>query len=448
VNLINNLVDYAVSLEPEKIPPDVLEVAKQCALDWLGSALAGSRSPPVDIIVDTVSSEKCNGTLIGRETHASLLDAAFINGTAGHAVELDNVLDALGGHPTATILPALFAMSEIEKTSGRLFLAAIVVGIEIQCRVAALIGKTLRQSGFHSTSFIGTLGAAVAAGYLAGLTKKELRSSLVIAFSQASGGHFAFGTMLKPVQTGNAAMNGVRATLLAKRGLVVSTNPLAPPNGFSGLFGSIDLEKYRTANEMNIYFTSETIFKDYPCCFALHGVVDAALQIKALAGYNIDLVGAIEVEVHPGVSELCNFGVPESTEQTRFSVPYAVAMSLSPWDPTSVNSWSINGIAYPPLEKLIKSVRLIVRPPTENSICKVKVIQFNGELLVANSKLRKPSADLKGQWEHLLKKFRRYATPILDKTRIKELVEDFEVFDELLDVAIVLRKATAATHKT
>ena len=60
----------------------------------------------------------------------SSLDAAFLNGTAAHALDFDDVSWTTIGHPTVGIAPTALSLAVAQGLSGREFLAAYVVGAE------------------------------------------------------------------------------------------------------------------------------------------------------------------------------------------------------------------------------------------------------------------------------------------------------------------------------
>jgi 2-methylcitrate dehydratase PrpD len=56
------------------------------------------------------------------------LEAAFLNGIAANVLDFDDCTDNLGGHPSAPVLPALFALGEKLGACGRDVITAYVVG--------------------------------------------------------------------------------------------------------------------------------------------------------------------------------------------------------------------------------------------------------------------------------------------------------------------------------
>ena len=158
------LVRAVRGIRCEEIPADALEVARHCLLDFLGCALAGSREPLTGILVESVAETEGGGraTLIGRPERATRLGAALVNGAAGHALDFDDTHTVMSGHPSAPVVPALLALVESEGARGPDLLAALVAGIELECRLAALLGPGHYAAGFHATATVGAFGAAAA----------------------------------------------------------------------------------------------------------------------------------------------------------------------------------------------------------------------------------------------------------------------------------------------
>lgn len=142
------LIDSVRKLRYDVLPEEAREAGRQCLLDFLGCALAGAAEPSVEILVATVvrSEGSREAALIGRRERASRLTAALVNGTAGHALDFDDTHTAMNGHPSVPVLPALLALADTEDADGRRFLTALVAGIELECRLGALLGGGTTRS--------------------------------------------------------------------------------------------------------------------------------------------------------------------------------------------------------------------------------------------------------------------------------------------------------------
>src|SRR3546814_9242086 len=114
------LAANAAGLRFEQLPEDAVSVAKHCLLDWLGVTMAGAADPLVGILVEQVREEggTPQATLIGHGGKVSASQAALVNGSAGHALDYDDVLKPLNGHPTAPVMPAVPAPAHPPRPAG------------------------------------------------------------------------------------------------------------------------------------------------------------------------------------------------------------------------------------------------------------------------------------------------------------------------------------------
>jgi 2-methylcitrate dehydratase PrpD len=78
-------------------------------------------------------------SLMGMAETTSILDAALVNGTAAHALDFDDCNNTMGGHPSAPIIPALWALGERENASGQAVLEAYLTGFEVETRIGRAV---------------------------------------------------------------------------------------------------------------------------------------------------------------------------------------------------------------------------------------------------------------------------------------------------------------------
>src|SRR5581483_7620831 len=78
----NELARFVRSFPTEKIPPEVMHLAKRCLMNYCGVALYGSRDPSVDVLLDIFDDQGASpqATVIGKMVRTSLLNAALVNG--------------------------------------------------------------------------------------------------------------------------------------------------------------------------------------------------------------------------------------------------------------------------------------------------------------------------------------------------------------------------------
>jgi 2-methylcitrate dehydratase PrpD len=266
-DITRQLATYASGLTLSDISEKARTVGKHALLDWLGVTLAGSQEPLVGILRDQAQAEGLGSqsTLLGLGAKGSASQAALINGTAGHALDYDDVHPSVGGHPSVPVAPVAFALAERDGKSGADLLAAFIAGVETEARVGTLIGDA-RDNGWHQTSTVGVFGGAAAAASLLGLDAETTTHAFGIAGTQAAGVMASFGTMCKPLHAGMAAESGLRAAEWAARGFTGATDMIEHPRGFAATHG-IAFNADAALDTMGETFFTETIlFKHHAAC--------------------------------------------------------------------------------------------------------------------------------------------------------------------------------------
>ena len=112
--------------------------------------------------------------------------AAFINGSAGTFLEMDEGNRFARGHPAIHVIPAAMAIGQKRDASADTFLAAVMAGYEVGSRLGA--ASSLRGA-MHPHGTWGTIGAAAAAGRIAESAPRVMREVLNIASSQIGRAH-------------------------------------------------------------------------------------------------------------------------------------------------------------------------------------------------------------------------------------------------------------------
>jgi 2-methylcitrate dehydratase PrpD len=323
----SKLVDFVVGLSAENCPPDVLDAAKRCFVDYFAVTLAGSQEPIAKSLRSYLLNEKGQSTVMGCSYRTSLEAAAFANGTLGHALDYDDVKSNIG-HASVTIAPALLALGETLGSSGLDVLTAFVAGFEISCRIANSVESLHSQQGWHTTSTCGVFGATAACGKLLGLDRETLLGALGIAASFASGLRRNMGTPTKPVHAGQAAQNGLKAARLASSEIHGDREIFSGKGSFGDVFSSPhDKEKLLSGLGQKFEILNNG-FKLYPCCASAHAAIDAVLQLKEEHRLTPEAVESIRVGTVPlGLDNLA-YNQPRDTSECRFSMPFCVALAL------------------------------------------------------------------------------------------------------------------------
>jgi 2-methylcitrate dehydratase PrpD len=323
------------ALRYEDLPPEALHWAKVGILDYVGVTLAGSREPAARLAADAIGALAPGSSVVfGMGERIGALDAALVNGAASHALDLDDCNNTFGGHPTAPILPALFALADEAGASGQALILAYVTGFEVETKIALGVHFHHYEKGWHPTATLGVFGAAAACAKLMGLDEPRTATALAIAASMASGIKANFGTMVKPLHVGHCSRNGLYAARLARAGY--TANPASVfehKQGFLNVFngpGTYDAERIikRWADPLDIVHPGIAI-KQYPCCGSTHSALDAMLSLVREHDLKPGDVTRIDSWTHPRRLEHTNRPDPKSSLDAKFSVQYCLSRALT-----------------------------------------------------------------------------------------------------------------------
>ena len=320
------------------LPQAARHWAKVAIMDTVGCTLAGASEPCAQIAgrVAAIGGASNGGggrcVVFGTAHRVGPMDAASINGTAAHALDYDDCSDTLGGHPSAPILPALFALAETQPTNGRDFITAYIAGWETETRIARGVNFHHYEKGWHPTATLGVFGAAAACAKLLGLTVEQTARALALAATFSSGLKANFGTMTKPLHVGQSARNGLYAALLAAEGFTSSTDAIEHRQGFLRVFngdGNFNAEPIvaEWGAPWDIVDPGLAI-KQYPCCGSTHPAIDAMLMLVRENGLTPGNVGKIESQTHPRRFAHTNRPDPRGALDAKFSVQYCLARAL------------------------------------------------------------------------------------------------------------------------
>ncbi|MGZ8269265.1 MAG: MmgE/PrpD family protein [Burkholderiales bacterium] len=439
------LAKRITTLRYEDLPPEAIHWAKVGILDTVGVTLAGSPDPSATIVAGVLSSEG-PALVLGSAKRTSTLDAALVNGTASHALDFDDCNNTLGGHPSAPILPALFALADEIGASGRDFIAAYVAGFETETKISLGVNFYQYTRGWHPTTTIGVFGATAACAKLLRLGAERTATALAIAASLAAGIKSNFGTYVKPLHVGHCARSGLFAALLARDDYTASPVAFEHKQGYFEVFngaGNYDVDKILPAwgNPFDIV-TPGIAIKQYPCCGSTHPAIDALLELVRRHDLKADAVERVQSWTHKRRLEHTNRPDPQSTTDAKFSVQYCLARALVD---RKVAVEHFEGEAYkdPQVRALIARVQVAPYTteqfPAENHFgAEVKVTLRGGSVLGA--KVDQPAGRTSGNPlppERLKEKFEDCALRVLQLDRVQAVYGSIMDFEKLADARAV-----------
>jgi 2-methylcitrate dehydratase PrpD len=329
-DVTRRLARYVIAAQPQDLPEAVRKSAARTLLNWMGCAVGGSRHETVDIAVAALApfSGPGHATLLGRKERTDALNAALINGIASHIFDYDDTHLRTVIHPAGPVASAILALSEHHPVSGRDFVNALVLGVEVECRIGNAVYPSHYDAGWHITGTAGVFGAAAAAGKLLGLSEQHMLWALGLAATQPVGLKEMFGTMTKSFHPGRAAQNGLTAALLAARGFTSSEQPLEAKAGWVNAVSTAHNYAEITGKLGETYEISLNTYKPFACGVVIHPAIDGCIQLRNQYKLTADQIERIDLRVHPLVLELTGKKTPQTGLEGKFSVYFAAALAI------------------------------------------------------------------------------------------------------------------------
>ncbi|HEX5958312.1 MAG TPA: MmgE/PrpD family protein, partial [Hyphomicrobiaceae bacterium] len=323
----HRLAGFAVDLDFSSIPDAVIQQARRALVNVLATSFAGCREPAVEKALHVLAPCSAAGTvaLVGRPETADVLSAAFINAMAANIHDFDDTHPATIIHPSAPVVPALAALAQTRKVSGRTFLAAFVAGAEAECRIGNAISPGHYARGWHITSTCGVIGSALGAARLLGLDSQRAVWAMANAAVQSSGLVQALGTMSKSISVGGAARNGLVAALLAETGFSGPDDVLTGECGLLTLYGDGAPDLGAVAGGLGSDWTFATnTYKPYPVGVVLNAVIDAALELRRRGLDDPARIRSVTVHANPLLRQRTDRPEVESGRLSQVSLQHAL----------------------------------------------------------------------------------------------------------------------------
>jgi len=327
---VTRILAKFVASHPSRGWDDAVEhEAHRTFLNWAGCAVGAARHESAEAALGAVRmlEPAPQSSVLGRADKVDMASAALVNGITSHTFDFDDTHLKTIIHPAGPVASALLALAEVTGASGREVIDALVLGIDVSCRMGNCIYPEHYDRGWHITGTTGMLGAAAGCARLMRLDEAKTAMALGIAASQPIGLREQFGTMTKPFHPGGAARAGLTSALLAGNGFTASTRALEAPRGFAQVV-SAKQDWSEITGELGTRFEiSFNTYKPFACGIVIHPTIDAATQLRA-QGVKPGDIERVELRVHPLVLELTGKKEPQDGLQGKFSVYHGFAAGL------------------------------------------------------------------------------------------------------------------------
>jgi 2-methylcitrate dehydratase PrpD len=377
--LTNYVGTFVTQTRYQDIPADVIELGKKSILDGFGLALAGSRAQTGVISRKYVEEMGiCNGnaTLIGSAQKTSPRFAAFVNGVSIHGDDFDDTQlsaakDRVYGllvHPTVAVLPAIFALAEHDSVSGKDWMLAYHVGVEVECKIAEAISPRHYQDGFHSTGTCGPFGSAAACAKQLKFDRTRTLDTFGLVASQCGGLRENFGTMTKPFQAGHAAETGVISSGLVALGWTAAEQILEADRGFFHAFGG----SYDPASIMDrlgkpwTFASPGVSLKPYPSGSLAHPAMTELTRLIEANNIQAAQVERVDIGANHNMTTTLLHHQPKTGLESKFSMEFCLAILLLDRD-AGLSQFSDKVVQRADVQEMIGRINFHVDPEAESA---------------------------------------------------------------------------------
>jgi len=365
------IAQWAAGLEITDLPTEVREAVANTVTDTVALSIASVDTDYGEAVRDASrTSGEC--TVFGASEKRSAYEAALINGTTAHGEDFDNTYEGCPVHSGVVIVPALFAAGEADGLLSDRVALGMAVGIEVMCRLGAAAKKSVHSQGFHPTSVLGTVAAAVGVGVARGYNTRQLADAMGVAASFSSGiiEYLGDGSWTKRIHAGWAAQCGIRAADMGGAGFFGPRGVFEGTHGLFAAFGPSIEPDFETFIEGlgSRWEAARVAFKPYACGTMTQPFIDCAVRLaqRAVDWREIEEITCSvgEGTVHRLWEPLTDKQNPPTPYAAKFSGPYTVASGLR-FGGAGLAQFTRESIADEGLLSVSNKVRYIVDPDDE-----------------------------------------------------------------------------------
>ena len=313
------------------IPEAPRREAVRTLLNHLGCALGVAQDPAVARLRAVLRpfSGPATATVVGQAERMDAMAASFLNAVAANLLDYDDTHLRTVIHPAAPVAPPVLALAEQRGASGAAALHALLLGMEVACRIGNAVSPGHYDRGWHITATCGVFGAAAGCARLLGLDAVRTWHALGIAASQSAGLVENLPNAAKTVGVGNAARNGLLAALLAEAGCDAAPAAIEGRLGWARAMGDEPVLAEITEGLGERWEAARNTYKPYPAGIVFHAVIDAALALRAeLGAPPPEAIAAVEVAGDALLLARGDRGQVRSAGDARVSIHHCAAVAL------------------------------------------------------------------------------------------------------------------------
>jgi 2-methylcitrate dehydratase PrpD len=452
-----DLAEFAAGLRYEAIPREVVERIKLSILDSIGCCLFGASLPWTQKVARLAKAEGAQpvASLMGMGERTSLPLAALVNGTSGHAFELDDIHKESIVHAGSIATPVAFAFAEQQGGApGRDLITAMVAGYEVGHRVGSAATMSLFFRGFHPQGTSGVFVAAATAARAMGLEASQFQHALGMAGSQAGGLMAAQeGAMVKRFHSGRAAQSGVYCALLAGDGFTGITDVLeASYGGYLSTLSDNPAPRRLTEGLGTVWETLNVGYKPHASVTSIHTALDALADILRVNNLCANDVARLEAGLSPMTHVHCAWDYKaQGVTAAQMNLYYGLAV-IALDGMAFTDQYREDRLRDPRILDFIQRVSARVDPEIENMgapfrhAARITVTTRDGRTFQKLVLHRRGSPEAPMQPDEIVYKFRHVVRSCISEKRMSRILDLARELDRLDNTQKLTELVAAKIH--
>ena len=342
MDISRKLAEFAANTRYEDIPAEVIEVEKRSILDNIAIISGGVNGDGcrefVEFAEEMAPGGKGEATLLGYGKKLPAIWAAFANASMVMALDFSDTSQTATIHPnTSTFTVSLALAEKLGGISGKDFIAAMVCGSEVACRLArATVASRFASYGFYMPPVFTSFGATAAACKLLGLNADQIIDAWSLNLSQyvcSSELTKNKETPIRSVREAFGANSALSSALLAAKGIKGFKDPFEGEQGFYKAYFQSDYDPEPVLRDLGTRWEAQNlVFKPWPCCMGNHGSINAAMNIMKANDIRPEDITDLIAE-STGTSRVVLEPVedkkrPKNAINAKYSMPYTVSTAI------------------------------------------------------------------------------------------------------------------------
>lgn len=438
------------------MPDEVRRTVRWLTLDTIATTLAANTlgiGIPELLLWARAAGGTPEATIMGFSEKLPAATAAMVNGGMAHALNFDDTTAVGSGHLGPVTLPPALAAAEVRSgATGRDLAVAVAAGAELMSRIglALSVGETFTESKPQPTQMPGYFASAMSASRMFGFSSEEIRSSLGLAFMQASGGRQPVleGRPAKAIYAAFPCHGGMLSAILTRHGLRGDCDAFEGEAGFFPTYYGNRFNRSTMVDELGERWSLLNVgLKPWPTTGVAHVFIQAAMNLRDRHRIDPGNVAHVLLRGEPHIRTFCEplqtRRNPQAPVEAEDSIIFSSARALVSGN---VSLADLQPTATGLFDQAVVKIANLTEYEIDESLGKSGIVQVtlaSGEVL--SGRVDRPPGHRDNpltdtQRHQKLYACAEHAGTTLNRDDVDQIIDMVERLDQLDDVRVLLRR--------